>query len=265
MAGVSGIFVALLVGTVVSILFALNAADNARVASERERIATDESYRARIAAAVGATSHHDVADAARQLDAAPEALRDWEWRHLHARLDDSIAVFPAIAGESQFLFSDPNGVRIARLARASLRLADLEGNELWARSFPPETNLIHHPPLATRKGLRLLAMVPEIRASSIAFSPDEPHPKNILNLLDDEGRVVTHLKGPSGAETNLVAVSPDGSRLAVFGRARRGGYLPCMTLIRANQWRPRPMKSATPGPLFSTQTARASPPAAKMA
>ena len=70
-----------------------------RMANE-ERDATYQSYRARIAAAVAALSHHDVVDAARQLDAAPEALRDWEWRHLHTRLDDSIAVFPASAGES---------------------------------------------------------------------------------------------------------------------------------------------------------------------
>ena len=66
-----------------------SADENARVANERERVATYQSYRARIAAAVAALSHHDVADAARQLDAAPEALRDWEWRHLHTRLDDS--------------------------------------------------------------------------------------------------------------------------------------------------------------------------------
>ena len=112
------------------------------MANERERAATYQSYRARIAAAVAALSHHDVVDAARQLDAAPEALRDWEWRHLHTRLDDSIAVFPASAGESQFLIRDPKGIRIARLTRASLRLTDLEGNELLARSFQPETNLM---------------------------------------------------------------------------------------------------------------------------
>ncbi len=67
-AGVSGIIAALLVGTVVSILFALRAAENARVANERERVATYESYRARIAAAVAAISRHDVADAARQFE-----------------------------------------------------------------------------------------------------------------------------------------------------------------------------------------------------
>ena len=73
-AGVSGVIAALLVGTVVSILFALRAEENARVAEERERIATHESYRARIAAAVAAVSRHDVEDAERQLEAAGTGL-----------------------------------------------------------------------------------------------------------------------------------------------------------------------------------------------
>ncbi len=47
-----------------------------------------------MAAGSAAISAHDVADAARQLDAAPKDLRDWEWRHLRSRLDDSSAVVP---------------------------------------------------------------------------------------------------------------------------------------------------------------------------
>ena len=65
-------------------------------------------------------------------------------------------MFPASAGESQFLIRDPKGIRIAALTRASLRLTDLEGNELLTRSFPPETNLMDYPPLPTRHGLRLV-------------------------------------------------------------------------------------------------------------
>ena len=87
--GASGIFMALVAGTVVSIAFALRAAENARVAdgharvaSEKEHIANYQNYRARIAAAVAALSHHDVVDAARQLEEAPEEIRGWEWRHL---------------------------------------------------------------------------------------------------------------------------------------------------------------------------------------
>ena len=49
---------------------------------------------------------------------------------------------------------------------------------------------------------------------ALAQSPDSN--ANIVNLLDDEGRVQTQLKGPAGTVVNLAAVSPDGSRLAVF-------------------------------------------------
>jgi eukaryotic-like serine/threonine-protein kinase len=213
--GVSGVFAALLVGTVVSIGFALRAAENARVAIERERLATYESYRARIAAAVAAISRHDVADAASQLGAAPAALRDWEWRHLHARLDDSIAAFPAKAGESQFLIGGPTGIWIVRSTRAGVRVSDLEWNELWERSFPPETNALDLPPLQTRNGLRLFARTREIGAAKTGLTKDAPQIKGMLNVLDEAGRVQTQLIGPAGTDTDLVAVSADGSRLAV--------------------------------------------------
>jgi hypothetical protein len=195
--GVLGIFGALLAGTIISILFAWRAAENARVATERERAATYESYRARIAAAVGALARHDVADAARQLDAAPEALRGWEWRHLRTRLDDSTNVLTARAGEKQFLIRDSNGIRVAALSRAGLRLTDLEGNELLARSFPPEAGLWYSPPLLTRHGLRLLATGGVLSAPTLNFARD-PHATKIVNLLDDRGRVQFQLKGPSG-------------------------------------------------------------------
>src|SRR5262249_37448103 len=85
---VLGVAAALVAGTVVSVLYAVRADHNARLARY-------EAYRARLAAATVALSHHDVADAARQLEAAPQELRGWEWHHLHARLDASAAVLPA--------------------------------------------------------------------------------------------------------------------------------------------------------------------------
>jgi eukaryotic-like serine/threonine-protein kinase len=224
-AGASGIFAALLVGTIVSVLFAVRAVENARVAganaglaNERAREATYQSYRARIAAAVAALSHHDVDDAARQLDAAPPAWRDWEWRHLHIRLDDSTSVFPASAGGSQFLIRDPKGLRIASWTPASLRLTDLGGNELLTRSFLAETNLIYLPPLPTRHGLRLVGRHAESLASNPALAQSPDSTTNVVNLLDDEGRVQTQLKGPPGTDVDQAAVSADGSRLAVIWR-----------------------------------------------
>src|SRR5262249_38467113 len=94
---VLGVAAALAAGTVVSVLYAVRADHNAlladesarqagesaRQANENERRARYQTYRARLAAAAAALSHHDVADAARQLEAAPRELRGWEWRHLH--------------------------------------------------------------------------------------------------------------------------------------------------------------------------------------
>src|SRR5262249_53230007 len=98
--GAVGGFAALLAGALLSFSFARNAGQNAKPAGEERRAATYEAYRARLAAATSALVNHDVADAASQLEAAPEELRGWEWRHLHSRLDDSIASFPAPSDRS---------------------------------------------------------------------------------------------------------------------------------------------------------------------
>ena len=85
------------------------------LADAQRREALFQAYRARLSAAVAALQNNDVTDAARHLDAAPEALRGWEWRHLLSRLDDSIAVIPDIAlGDRPF-------ARPARAARAHRR------------------------------------------------------------------------------------------------------------------------------------------------
>jgi WD40 repeat protein len=245
-AGASGIFAALLLGTVVSILFALRAAENARaankyaraadanaraadlnarVAKEGERAANYQSYRARIAAAVAALSHHDVIDAASQLAEAPEEFRGWEWRHLRTRLDDSTAVFPATAGEHLFLIRGSKGVQIATWTPVSLRLTDPEGHELLARSFRPESQLLGYPPVRTRRGLRLVAWADLNAAANPAIARTAHRTAKVLNLLDDEGRVQIQLKGLSGTTPHLVAGSLDGSRLAVIWHAPKGWAL----------------------------------------
>ena len=120
---------ALVAGTVVSILFALRAAENARVANERERVATYESYRARIAAAVAATC------AVTTLPMPPASSRRPRRLCANGNGDTcargSTTALPCSrpsAGESQFL------VRVTRRAsgslaqaRASLRLATSKG------------------------------------------------------------------------------------------------------------------------------------------
>jgi hypothetical protein len=181
-AGVAGAFAALLVGTIVSVLFAVRAEQNARLANEKEREATYQTYRARLAAAAAALSNHDVADAARQLDEAPETLRDWEWKHLHSRLDDSIAVFPTPV-EAIFLPSrGVGGLRLAIPADQGLRLLDEQGHT--ERTLPlalPSGSVWNV--LQTPDGLLLLDQAADGTA----------------RLRDQTGKVRLSVKAPAGA------------------------------------------------------------------
>ncbi len=212
-AGVSGIFAALVVGTVVSIAFALRAAESARAASERERDATYQSYRARIAAASAALLQHDVVDAARHLDAAPKPLRGWEWQHLQSRLDDGVIVFTAAAGER--VFRVPEGIRIARITNTGLRISDQEGNELSSRSFQLEHDLVDTNPILTQGGFRFLCVERDGGTKGPGSDENAVKEPRIAWLVDEDGRPKTRLEGPVGSVATQMCASPDGSRVAV--------------------------------------------------
>jgi WD40 repeat protein/serine/threonine protein kinase len=122
-AGAIGIIAALVLGMATTGLMAIResrarrlADGNARAALASARMAAlaqasgiRQAYQARLSAATAAMSAHDMREAARQLDLAPTRLRGWEWRHLHSRLDQSLAVLGA----------DPHGLdNIAPLPRA---------------------------------------------------------------------------------------------------------------------------------------------------
>jgi WD40 repeat protein len=221
-----GIVMALVLGLVGTLIFAAGEAEQRRQAGENARLAKEEknaalyhAYRAHLAAAGAALQNDDIADAAQQLQSAPEVFRHWEWHHLHTRLDDSASVFPATARDFPFLIHDPEGVRIARLTSTGVRLIDLEGNEFLTHSFRPEAPLMYRPPLPTRRGLRLVGVDVKSVPSNPALARFSDSITNHLNLLDDEGRVRAALKGPEGLMALLTAVSPDGARLAVMWMA----------------------------------------------
>jgi WD40 repeat protein/serine/threonine protein kinase len=176
----------------------LEANANARQAIEEKSEARFQEYRARIAAAVGALAMHDVADAARQLKEAPEELRDWEWRHLQSRLDDSSAVLPLPAGsQDAFLSGAPDRLQAGARTAAGLWLTNLEGGEPRTLPLGPE------PPRSvsatqTRRGLRFAAWV-----GNTSF-----------DLLDEAGRGLCRVEIPEATKPLPVIVSPDGTRLA---------------------------------------------------
>ena len=78
-----------------------------------------ERYRSNIAAAAAALQLEHSDTARRALEAAPQEHRGWEWRHLHARLDDSRSVMPGGKPGSQFWWPrpiiSPSGDQLASL------------------------------------------------------------------------------------------------------------------------------------------------------
>jgi eukaryotic-like serine/threonine-protein kinase len=215
-AGTAGVFAALLLGTAVSIFFAVNAAKNARVASERERVATYQTYQARIGAAVAALSRHDVADAAHQLEAAPPALRGWEWQHLHARLDDSTSVFRPGPGESLLLSDSGGDPWIAVLAPSGLLFTDLEGNVLGTHDFSAVTRSSNHAAMPSWHGHQLVNCAGETSPGVAAVAQAPTHGSHDRPLRDAGGCVRAPRGRHAGARPRMVAGNPDGARVAVI-------------------------------------------------
>jgi WD40 repeat protein len=164
-------------------------------ATAKAQEAQFQTYRARIAAAVAALSAHDVADAASQLDAAPEELRNWEWRHLNSRLDDSSAVIALPAGEAGLL-GVPDRTYAWVMTSAGLCLTDLENGESTALSIGPKRGY-HVTVTQTSRGLRIVEWVG----------------KTALDLLDKSGQLLCHVDVPGTTLSGGGVVSPDGKRL----------------------------------------------------
>ncbi|HEV3448733.1 MAG TPA: protein kinase, partial [Gemmataceae bacterium] len=209
--GAAATGLALVVGTVFSLLFAFgeaqqrkiaeDAADradaNARQAEDEKKAALYEAYRASLAAASASLENHDVADADRLLNLAPAALRGWEWRHLHSRLDDSSMVTQLPAGG--FLIAGHDQFHIGVMTSAGLCIMDLQGNQQRTVPIGPD----HRRDVSvaqTRRGLRIGAWVDE----------------TTIDLLNDAGQVLCRVSVPEskGHPLGGFTISPDGARLA---------------------------------------------------
>jgi WD40 repeat protein/predicted Ser/Thr protein kinase len=195
--GVVATGVALLLGLIGTIFFAIGEARQRRQAEHQGREALHEAYRARVSAAVAALQNHDVVDAARQLDAAPKDLRGWEWRHLRSRLDDSAAVVPLPAAGDGYLLPAPDQLRIGVWTSHGLRITDLEGRELGTVPIGPQRGPLDTA-ASTRRGLRVVVWTG----------------KASFNLLDEAGQVVCRVEVPELKAPCPVVLSPEGTRLA---------------------------------------------------
>jgi WD40 repeat protein/predicted Ser/Thr protein kinase len=209
---VLGVVAALAAGTVVAVLYAVRADHNAREAGENarqaqenerqaqenERRAQYQTYLARLAAAAAALSHHDVADAARQLKEAPPELRGWEWRHLHARLDDSAAILPA----GHVLRRGSSGFHLAVFTPGAVVLSDEEGRQISStprRDIPRAQPVIH----SANDTTWLIAEMVDRSGE-------------VIRVLESTGRERLLRLPPGRGAARLYGFSPDGKRLAVL-------------------------------------------------
>jgi WD40 repeat protein/predicted Ser/Thr protein kinase len=202
--GVLATGLALVLGLVGTILFAVGEArqrgeaeHNAQAANKEKREARFQEYRARLAAAVAALSVHDVADAAQQLEAAPKELRDWEWRHLRSRLDNSFAVIPLPPAEGDGLIASPKVLGFAAVTPDGLRLVDLESGKHRTVPIDPKGRRLINA-RQTSAGLRFVVWV-EITS---------------FELLDETGKVLCRVASPQLRSFDNVEVSLDGTRMA---------------------------------------------------
>ena len=171
------------------------------LADAQRREAVFQAYRARLSAAVAALQNNDVTDAARHLDAAPEPLRGWEWRHLLSRLDDSIAVIPRSLSWT-VLSPGQKGLRVLIVADQSVRLLDEQGHVERTVPFPYEKGKV----LVAAKAPDGLLTVDRVSGA-------------IARLRDPTGTVRLDVQVPADLSIDFVEFSPDRKRLAIVSRS----------------------------------------------
>lgn len=196
---------ALVLGLIVTLLFAVGEArqrdqaeQNARTANQEKIEAQYQTYRASLAATSAALQNNDVADASRHLEAAPEAMRGWEWRHLRSRLDDSSAVIP-LTDRGGFLIPGPDQLRVGVLTSDGLRLTDLDGGSPSTLPMHPERS-DQISVTQTSRGLRVAAWGEKCKA---------------FDLLDDAGKVLCRAETPENDTPATLVMSPNGARVGV--------------------------------------------------
>ncbi len=128
------------------------AARSARAAEVTERVRAERQvYIANVRAAQTALRFNDVTEARFRLEAAAEEFRGWEWKHLHARLNQSLRILEAGA-TVRSVAAAPDG-RIAVAASSGVRVWNGDTGEL----------------VVEKRGLH------KFHTMGVAFSPDGRH------------------------------------------------------------------------------------------
>lgn len=202
--GVVATVAALILGLIGTILFASaeawqrnQAEKNAEVAESEKQEAQYQAYRACLAAACAALETHDVANAARHLESAPESLRGWEWRHLHSRLDDSSSMIQLPTQQENYLIARHDRLEVGTWTAAGLRIEDvITGKQRTMPMTPARINYLFP---STRGGLRIVSV------ADIA-----------IKVFDDIGQEICRVPmQPNEDDISAVSVNVDGTRMAV--------------------------------------------------
>jgi WD40 repeat protein len=178
------------------------AADSRRAEAERH------AYNASIAAADSALRAEDAAGAVGHLTAAPAHLRDWEWRYLSARTDQSAAVLEEPPVEHAMVSADGRWLGLL-LRDQTVRVVDAAtGAVRWQATVP--------------------APLRDATDESVAYlSPDGStlvtgHAGHVVVWRVGAQAPVNELEFPSATWGFIsAAISPDGRTLVANGREGR--------------------------------------------
>lgn len=254
--GIAAAFVLLVAGLIGVTWLAVRENAQRRIAQANEAEARREGYRNCIAAAERAIRLREVAQAARTLETAPEALRGWEWRYLRDLCDRSVLSVRTPFGAVRGVAIDESGAIVTACADGRMRALDAATGEVRAESVGVESDAAVFTPAPG--AARWLAYSPatgvilwDSAAQRSAWSQPgaaEPHDQVFLNrgeqvLVQIDSRV-TIVDSATGAELRSVSVPLRGGvRTAADATGRRalcraGTVITCFDLADGRElWR----------------------------
>ncbi len=192
--------------------------ENARDARAAEALAIRGAYSANLMSASNAVNSAQYSTARAFLDAAPIALRGWEWRVLDAKLDSSIRTCTTgtIPKSSHLLeiLLHPDGRTFFMIDGWGETLAqrwDLATGRLLQRFPPPDRTLeLRHFRVSLSPDGRRLTTTPCSRAAgSESFMVDS------WDLSTGERAARVEVPCPAGSDVGTIA-TPDGSRVIIY-------------------------------------------------